>query len=270
MADGSEETFKSFISWSGSASRRVAETLFGALAWIMPNARPWLSSENINPGEVWFNAIRAQLDLSAGVVLLTPENLHSDWLNFEAGALLGSVKKQTQLFPVLLGFAEPAPLDNRHPLSNVQQVRGDEAGFRRIFMTLADLLKDPRPQPARDIAYSKLWEAIAPSVAAANTALATDTFIVSTGHSATGSADDALDEIRQSLRELKAELVDIPKRWRWVEQQYLHGDTQAPSLAEIAEASAMARRAQEILGGAGNLSGAATLFKPPSKGNNEK
>lgn len=78
---------KVFISWSGDASRQVAETLQIWMRRVLQYVEPFISTK-IEKGAKWGAEISQQLDAStAGIVCITPDNLDSRWLHFEAGAL---------------------------------------------------------------------------------------------------------------------------------------------------------------------------------------
>src|SRR5687767_13125889 len=77
-----------FISWSGEPSRKVAEALHGWLPMVIQAATPWMSNSDIEKGQRWGNEIAARLSqIDIGIVCLTPDNLNSPWLLFEAGAI---------------------------------------------------------------------------------------------------------------------------------------------------------------------------------------
>ena len=79
-----------FISWSKPRSQAIAEFLRQWLKDLIPSLDPWVSSEDLRKGKPWFGAVQDQLkEMKAAVVCVTPENLHEDWLLFEAGAAGG-------------------------------------------------------------------------------------------------------------------------------------------------------------------------------------
>lgn len=81
-----------FISWSGLRSRYVAAALHEWLKDLIQNLEPWMSQVSIDAGERWSPAIAEQLESAYfGIVVVTPENAESPWLNFEAGAIAKSV-----------------------------------------------------------------------------------------------------------------------------------------------------------------------------------
>jgi hypothetical protein len=83
-----------FISWSGERSRYVAEALRDWLPVVLQAAKPWMSAADVEKGSRWESEISARLDeADVGIICLTPENLSSPWLLFEAGALSKKLSK---------------------------------------------------------------------------------------------------------------------------------------------------------------------------------
>jgi hypothetical protein len=76
-----------FISWSGNAGQKIA----GALARFLPSSfsgfEPFVSTA-IGSGRRWNIELVRELEKAAcGIICITPENVLSPWLIFEAGAL---------------------------------------------------------------------------------------------------------------------------------------------------------------------------------------
>ena len=84
----SAKPFNVFISWSGERSKHVALGLRDWLPAILQTAKPWMSESDIDKGARGVEEIgKALSDIEIGIVCLTPENLDSRWILFEAGAL---------------------------------------------------------------------------------------------------------------------------------------------------------------------------------------
>ena len=78
---------KIFLSWSGPQSRAIAEALNDWLRRVIQAVKPFYSPD-IEKGAKWSNEIDAALEgTSFGIICLTPDNLNSPWIHFEAGAL---------------------------------------------------------------------------------------------------------------------------------------------------------------------------------------
>jgi hypothetical protein len=93
-----------FISWSGERSRVAAEALRAWLPKIINAIKPWLSSADIDKGARWSTDVASRLEAAkAGIICLTQNNLHSDWILFEAGALSKTLQN-TYVCPFLIGL----------------------------------------------------------------------------------------------------------------------------------------------------------------------
>lgn len=77
-----------FISWSGETSKLVAGVLRDYMEVIIPGSTPFMSDEDIETSEEWSKVLSEKLESThVGLIVLTPDNLSSTWLHFEAGAL---------------------------------------------------------------------------------------------------------------------------------------------------------------------------------------
>jgi len=68
----------------------------------------------------------------AGIICLTPNNLHSDWILFEAGALSKAIEN-ANVCTLLIGL-EPSDLEP--PLSQFQATKAEEADILKLLQTL--------------------------------------------------------------------------------------------------------------------------------------
>jgi hypothetical protein len=76
-----------FLSWHGPTSHSIALALREWLPSVIQNIKPWVSSEDIKKGARWSPAIAKELsECRAAVFCMTPDNLESPWMHFEAGA----------------------------------------------------------------------------------------------------------------------------------------------------------------------------------------
>lgn len=86
---------------------------------VLQYSEPFVSSKDISKGAQWLVTISDQLaETSEGIVCVTPTNVESPWLNYEAGAL-AKTTGQTAVRTVLLGLS-PGDLPAGAPLSNFQ------------------------------------------------------------------------------------------------------------------------------------------------------
>jgi TIR domain len=128
-----------FISWSGERSRAAAEALRGWLPKIINAIKPWLSSADIDKGARWSTDVASRLEAAkAGIICLTPSNLHSDWILFEAGALSKTLQN-TYVCPFLIGLD---PSDVKPPLAQFQATRAEKKDVLMLLNTLNSALGD--------------------------------------------------------------------------------------------------------------------------------
>jgi len=152
-----------FISWSGDRSHAIARGIKKLLLATVRTLRDEdvFISDQIEKGMAWFDAIAEELQRSqVGIVCLTPENLQSPWLHFEAGALARrmtegspstatnenegtpeprSSRHRNQLFTVLHGVTGAevrGPLSAYHATSTTRAEMGD------LFRSVARILDD--------------------------------------------------------------------------------------------------------------------------------
>ena len=144
-----------FISWSGERSRAAAEALRGWLPKIINAIKPWLSSEDIDKGARWGTDVASRLEgAKAGIICLTPSNLHSDWILFEAGALSKTLKN-TFVCPFLIGLE---PSDVKPPLAQFQATKATKDDVLKLLKTLNSALGDNALQEAHiDEAFDVWW-----------------------------------------------------------------------------------------------------------------
>lgn len=126
-----------FISWSGPQSKQVAEALHHYLPLMINAIQPWLSSSDIDAGARWSSDIAGKLEASkVGIICLTPTNLDSIWVHFEAGALAKTLQN-TFVCPYLVGLD---PADVKGPLTQFQMKRSNEEETKRLLETLNSAL----------------------------------------------------------------------------------------------------------------------------------
>jgi len=84
---------KVFITFSGERSRSVASALHRWIPRVLQSVAPWLSEEDIQKGKRWRPEVaKALSETHFGILCLTPDNLLSPWIHFEAGALAKSIE----------------------------------------------------------------------------------------------------------------------------------------------------------------------------------
>jgi hypothetical protein len=122
-----------FISWSGPRSEAVATALRNWLPKIINAIKPWLSTADIEKGARWASDLALKLETAkAGIICLTPSNLHADWLVFEAGAL-SKIVQASFVCTFLIGLE---PSDVEGPLAQFQATRATREDVLKLLKTL--------------------------------------------------------------------------------------------------------------------------------------
>ena len=132
-----EPNKKIFLCWSKSRSKAIAQKWASLLPKI-GDMQPILSTE-FKKGQEWSAMLRKDLDeAKTGIVFLTPENVASPWIHFEAGALAKAVgSRQGSLFIYVYGF-DPGKLNG--PLSTYQSTVATREDTRRLLRDLCAAL----------------------------------------------------------------------------------------------------------------------------------
>lgn len=146
---------KVFISWSGERSRMMAEALSDWLPRVIQAVQPFYSAD-IEKGVHWSNQLDAALEgTSLGVICLTPENLGSEWIHYEAGAL--SKPAGSRIWTLLLDLRPP---DVRYPLAKFQVTVAERDDVRKLVNAINGLLDEPLTPSVLDEAFEVRWSAL--------------------------------------------------------------------------------------------------------------
>lgn len=145
---------KVFISWSGSRSKSLANALRQWLPMVLQYVEPWVSDKDISAGERWAQAIAGELDAANfGIICITPENLNSEWILFESGALSKSML-DAKVIPLLFGL-ELSDLSG--PLSQFQAQKVEEAGIMEVIRAINKVAEKPASLQIVDQLVPTLW-----------------------------------------------------------------------------------------------------------------
>jgi hypothetical protein len=146
---------KLFISWSGERSRQLAVALREWIPFILGYTEPWLSESDIQPGERWSVEVAKGLDdCNFGIICVTPENVNSPWILFEAGALAKSVH-YGRVIPILLGIDIK---DLSGPLAQFQAKKADEAGIKKLVLSLNEASSQSENSGKIEQHFSMIWK----------------------------------------------------------------------------------------------------------------
>lgn len=191
---------KIFISWSGQQSRTIAETLRVWLPRVLlSELQAFVSSQDIEKGQRGLSVIAANLEeIDFGIVLLTKENQHAPWINFEAGALGKSVG-QSRVSPVLLDLTQS---DVTGPLEQFQMTSlSDKSDVWKLVADMNRLLKSPVPEEQLNVLFDAAWPDLALAVTALNEGAAPTT---------TRPPEEILDEILFRVRRIERRGSPVP------------------------------------------------------------
>lgn len=151
-----------FFSWSGSRSKAIAEVLSSWLGQVIQAADPWLS-QDISKGTRWSSEVSSRLEKSrVGVVCLTPDNVHADWILFEAGAL--SKTKDAQVCTFLTDLKPTAVED---PLAQFQHTQNDKTDVKRLVETVNEAVAKAGEKSLASSTLNDVFETYWPRLEAA-------------------------------------------------------------------------------------------------------
>jgi hypothetical protein len=146
---------KVFISWSGDRSRAIAQALHSWLPSVLQTVETWISDEDINKGARWAAKLAAELEQTqVGILCLTPENLNSAWLIFEAGAL-SKTQQDTYVCTFLYELTET---DFQGPLSQFQSTKAQKEDIKKLVLDINKFQKERSISERQvDIAFERGW-----------------------------------------------------------------------------------------------------------------
>lgn len=185
---------KVFISWSGERSQAVGLILRTWLPKALQQVQVFHSDEDLQKGTTWSYELAVQLaETKYGLIVLTRDNQHSPWLNYEAGALSKTLPDDpgTRVNALLMDL-EPA--DVVTPLKNFQNTVFRRADFFKTFKQLNHLTEAPLDEKTVTEVFSKWWPELDREVRE----------VLSKSHNQPGRSrrptEDVLDEILELTR----------------------------------------------------------------------
>jgi len=148
---------KVFICWSGERSKVIAESLQDWLKRVIQGLKPFLSTQEIRTGKRWFSEIAGELaETKFGILCLTPENLESPWLHFEAGALSKTIDDKTFVCSYLINGLQPTQVPD--PLGQFQSNSADKEGTHRLLQAINSALDDKKlEEVVLSETFKKFW-----------------------------------------------------------------------------------------------------------------
>ena len=151
-----EERMKVFISWSGDTSFEVAKILKEWIPCVIQDVQPYFSSEDIDKGARWSTDIAKELEsASFGILCVTKDNLESQWLNFEAGALSKAIDK-SKVCPLLFRL-KPSDISDS-PILQFQMTNVEKNDIYKLFKSINASLEDAGLDEARlEKVFNTFW-----------------------------------------------------------------------------------------------------------------
>lgn len=183
---------KIFISWSGEASHQVAQALFSWLPKVIQTIEPFLSSENIESGSRRHTEIATQLEsTNFGILCLTPENLDSRWLLFEAGALSKSLNT-ARVCPYLYDLKISDVLE---PLAQFNATIADKEGTYKLLKNINSASEKPLEIKTLEETFETWWSKLEKE-------LENVSVIKETAVRPERPLEDVVEEILETVREI--------------------------------------------------------------------
>ncbi|MGB9367723.1 MAG: TIR domain-containing protein [Xanthobacteraceae bacterium] len=143
-----------FISWSGAVSRELAELFRVWLPNTLHSVEPFFSPEDATKGATWVPTLFRELDTtSMSIIILTPENLTSSWVMFEAGVISGKVDG-AKIFPIVFNMK---PSDVVGPLAVFQIIEFRKAEILNLLGTINNAAPRPLSDRVLDQTFKKWW-----------------------------------------------------------------------------------------------------------------
>ncbi len=163
---------KVFISWSGKRSKELANALRDWLPCVLQYVEPFVSDKDISAGDRWALKIAGELEASNfGIICITPENLNSEWVLFESGALSKSMQ-DGKVIPLLFGL-ELSSLSG--PLSQFQAKKVDQGGLMEAVQAINSIAETKASEDIIARSVPAMWPTLQTAIDAISDKEATET-----------------------------------------------------------------------------------------------
>lgn len=217
-----------FISWSGDISHLVAEQLKDWIPLVFSGPRCWLSSRDLPAGRVWVTELFEQLQIcNVGVIVLTPDNLDSSWMLFEAGALCKNLKI-SRVLPYLVGIKKS---ELRGPFAEFQAIEATQDGTRRLIHTIRDVYSSSESQAIADQRFDAFWPRLCKQLEASQKSLSQST---AQPISSVADYQFAVTRLESQVSSLTDMVRDLVQNWNPKASLNLQLNTPtAPSLPQL-------------------------------------
>lgn len=144
-----------FISWSGAKSRAVAFVVKDWLTSVIQNAKPWMSVDDIDRGEQWFQRIASQLNESTlGIICLTQSNKAKPWILYETGAVAKG-SGSNRVFTLLIDLRPADIVDS--PLTQYNHTTLGKEQMWQLTKSINNRFEEPVPDLILSKAFKLSW-----------------------------------------------------------------------------------------------------------------
>jgi hypothetical protein len=187
-----------FISWSGSLSKKISETIREWIPCVVQAAKPYYTPDDIAKGQRWSTEIATKLELAQiGIFILTPENIKAPWIMFEAGAISKNIGSAS-VCPILFNVS---PTDIQGPLLQFQCVTYSQSEFYKLIQAINQKLADKcLDDSTLRNSFNKWWPELEEKIAAILLSSTEDSSANSESPSSKRSERDILEEILKLSR----------------------------------------------------------------------
>jgi hypothetical protein len=144
-----------FISWSGDLSKALAEAIRNWLPSALQYVKPYFSPSDIEKGSKWATEIFKELSASTTcIIVLTRENLASNWVMFEAGAISCTIDR-ARVCPLIFDLEET---DLQGPLAQFQATKFVKSDIRKLFFNINSAAGEHKlSDTVADGVFEKWW-----------------------------------------------------------------------------------------------------------------
>lgn len=188
------ERMKLFLGWSGERSRQLALLLREKIPVVLGGVDPWMSEQDIPKGAPWMDHLGDELESTrVGIFCVTPENLTSTWMHYEAGAL----SKQRRSGYVCTMLLDVTSADLRPPLAGFQSTATMRDDMHQLFRSINEQ-RGPLAERAEVIAerFDPVWNGMEPRIGEIRA-------LPASAPAATRTDADKLDELLDLVRSLQ-------------------------------------------------------------------
>lgn len=190
---------KVFISWSGDRSKETAKFLSSWIRQVIQAAETWISSD-IDKGIRWSDEVKNELEKSyVGIICLDKDNLQSEWILFEAGAL--SKTKDAHVCTFLLDIN---PADVKQPLGQFQHTLFNKEDVRKLMFTINNKISGVGEKSVPESDLNEIFELSYPKLEQRMNEIKNQK---QPGKSVQRTERDILEEILQIVRRSKSEVI---------------------------------------------------------------